>query len=80
MREGFVSMASERLSKSLCYEIFPFVFGVKRVCVDSLVIVVSPLVSLMINQVRSLRRRRMQAAIMSTSGVCGIRVPILAGN
>ena len=55
-------------------------FNVKRVCVDSLVIVVSPLVSLMIDRVRSLRRRRMQAAFMSTAGACGIRVPLLAGN
>ena len=37
--------------KSLCYEMLPFVFDVKRVCVDSLVIVVSPLLSLMIDQV-----------------------------
>ena len=44
-------------SKSLCYEMLPFVFDVKRLCVDYLVIVVSLLISLMIDQVRSLRRR-----------------------
>ena len=57
--------------KSLCYEMLPFVFDVKRGRVDSLVIVVSPLVSLMIDQVRSLRRRGVQAAIMSSAGACG---------
>ena len=58
--------------KSLCYEMLPFVFDVKRGRVDSLVIVVSPLVSLMADQVWSLRKRGVQAAIMSTSGACGM--------
>ena len=56
--------------KSLCYEMLQFVFDVKRRSVDSLVIVVSPLVSLMIDQVRSLRRRRVQEAIMSSADAC----------
>jgi len=59
--------------KSLCYEVLPFVFDVKLGRVDSVnsvVIVVSPLVSLMVDQARSLRARGVQAAIMSsTSGV-----------
>ena len=57
--------------KSLCYEMLPFVFDVKRDRSDSMVIVVSPLVSLMIDQVRSLRRRGVEAAIMSTAGASG---------
>ena len=40
--------------KSLCYEVLPFVLGDKLNRQDSLVIVVSPLVSLMIDQVQSL--------------------------
>ena len=40
--------------KSLWYEMLPFVFDVKRDRVDS-VVVVSPLVSLVIDRVRSLR-------------------------
>ena len=53
--------------------ILPFVFDVKLGRVDSInsiVIVVSPLVSLMIDQARSLRARGVQAAIISSaSGV-----------
>ena len=45
-------------------------FDVKWGHVDGLVIVVSPLVSLMTDQVQSLRRRGMQAAIMFTTGAC----------
>ena len=58
--------------KSLCYELLPFLFDVKRDRADSVVVVVSPLVSLMIDQVRSLRSRRVEASIMSTAAACGV--------
>ena len=54
--------------KSICYEILPFVFDVKLARMDSVVIVVSPLVSLMTDQTRSLRSRGVKAAIMSSMG------------
>ena len=41
--------------KTVCFEVLPFMFDMKLGRVDSLVVVVSPLVSLMIDQVRSLR-------------------------
>ena len=41
--------------KSLCYEVLPFVFDNKLGRQDSLVIVVSPLSSLMVDQVMGLR-------------------------
>ena len=60
--------------KSICYEVLPFMFDLKLGRVGtpwlSLVIVVSPLVSLMIDQARSLRSRGVKAAVMSSgSGV-----------
>ena len=54
--------------KSLCYEVLPFVLGHKLERQDCLVIVVSPLVSLMTDQVQSLRRRSVRCAIMSSGG------------
>ena len=58
--------------KSLCYDMLPFVLDVKRGRGDSVVIVVSPLVSLMIDQARKLRKRGVEAAIMSTTAACGM--------
>ena len=52
--------------KSICYEVLPFVFDIELGRVGSLVFVVSPLVSLMIDQVRSLRSRGVNAAVMSS--------------
>ena len=52
--------------KSLCYEVLPFVFDDKLGKRDSMVIVVSPLISLMVDQVQNLRRRSVEAAIMSS--------------
>ena len=52
--------------KSLCYEVLPFVFDDKFGKDNSVVIVVSPLISLMVDQVQSLRRRSVRAAIMSS--------------
>ena len=43
--------------KSLCYEVLPFVLGHKLDKQDCSVIIVSPLVSLMTDQVQSLRCR-----------------------
>lgn len=62
--------------KSICYEVLPFVFDVKLARVDSVVIVVSPLVSLMTDQTRSLRSRGVKAAIMSSMG--GVEKDLLA--
>ena len=55
--------------KSICYETLPFVFDYKLERVSgttssSVVLVVSPLVSLMADQVSSLRKRGVKAAIL----------------
>ena len=52
--------------KSLRYKVLPFVFDDKLGRHDSVIIVVSPLISLMVDQVTSLRRRFVRAAIMSS--------------
>ena len=63
--------------KSICYEILPFLFDLKLASGEcSIVIVVSPLVSLMVDQVASLRSRGMRAAIMS--GHRGVDSELLA--
>ena len=55
--------------KSVCYEVLPFLFDYKlgnsAASESSIVIVVSPLVSLMVDQVTSLRSHGVSAAIMS---------------
>lgn len=53
--------------KSLCYELLPFLLEPRcpREGCHSVVLVVSPLVSLMVSQVQSLRRRNVTAAILS---------------
>ena len=56
--------------KSICFECLPFVFDFKHnrtgsSSVRTTVSVVSPLVSLMIDQVESLRKRGVSAAILS---------------
>ena len=54
--------------KSVCYEALPFVFDFKlRTNAPCLALVISPLISLMVEQVVSLRRRGVKAAII-TSG------------
>ena len=53
--------------KSLCYEVLPYIFDYKLERQDSLVIVVSPLISLMADQVMGLRRRLVDAPIMSSA-------------
>ena len=58
--------------KSICYELLPFVFDHKLGRIEgtniySLVIVVTPLVSLMVDQVTDLKKRGVDAAIISGS-------------
>lgn len=55
--------------KSLCYQTLPFVMDYKLGCKDnhSAVLVVSPLVALMIDQVQSLRRRGVKCSIVTST-------------
>ena len=58
-----------RYGKSICYQCLPFLFDYKLGKVDlpllnQSVIIVSPLVSLMVDQVAKLRERRVKAAIL----------------
>ena len=55
--------------KSLCYEVLLFVLDDKLGRHGSVVIVISPLVSLMVDQVQSLRQRSVNAAITSSGNV-----------
>ena len=50
--------------KSICYEVLPFVFNRKLQRDNCLVLIISPLISLMIDQVRSLRARSVKASIL----------------
>lgn len=59
--------------KSICYQLLPFVFN-SLLCKtnaplveQSVVLVVSPLIFLMVDQVNSLRRRSVSAAILSSN-------------
>ena len=52
----------------MCYEVLPFIFDYQLNRDNSAVLVVSPLISLMMDQVHSLRKRSVDAAIIS-SGV-----------
>jgi ATP-dependent DNA helicase RecQ len=61
--------------KSLCYNCLPFLFDyrlgrTRAPASRSTVLVVSPLVSLMTDQVSSLRERRVSAAILSSHEIC----------
>ena len=56
--------------KSLCYEVLPFVMDNKLGRVGSaarLVLIVSPLIALMTDQVSSLQKRRVKAAVISSA-------------
>ena len=53
--------------KSVCYEVLPFLFDKKLGRDNSLVVVVSPLVSLMVDQVRTLRSRSVKASVLSSA-------------
>lgn len=60
--------------KSMCYQVLPYLFDAKlgrQADFPSAVIVISPLVSLMVDQVRSLCLRGARAAMMSSES----RVP-----
>lgn len=66
--------------KSVCYQALPFMFdhklGRSNPVDRSVVLVVSPLVSLMIDQVTSLRSIGVGAAIISTSSQAGGQQPL----
>ena len=66
--------------KSLCYECLPFLYDFKfgRTGSNSLVIVISPLRSLMVDQVSSLRKHGVSLAILS--GHEGIDPSLLASE
>ena len=69
--------------KSLCFHMLPFVMDYKHKLVSStkssLVIVVSPLIALMVDQVRSLRSKDVMASILTTpSKDCAVAAELLA--
>ena len=74
--EGYVFLwLPTGFGKSICFECLPFLFDVKLgrkedTCSCSVVLVISPLVSLMSDQVSSLRKRGVAAAILSSHGIC----------
>ena len=57
--------------KSICYQAVPFLMDNKLGRSDSAIIVVSPLVSLMIDQVTNLKSKGVDAAIMSSNASFG---------
>ena len=66
--------------KSICYQTLPFVFDSKLGRVNSqcgsVVLVVSPLIALMVDQVVGLRERGVSAAVITTGG--GVREELRA--
>ena len=58
--------------KSLCYQALPFIMDCNRGLVGSqersLVLVVSPLIALVVDQVASLRKRGVKCSIVTSSG------------
>ena len=68
------------VGKSICYEVLPFMFDKNLGTDNSLVIVVSPLVSLMVDQVRSLRSRSVKASVMFCTTLRPRRSSILGGT
>ena len=66
--------------KSLCYQALPFLMDFKKGLVDtekhSAVLVISPLVALMIDQVKTLRKKGVSCSIVTSSG--GIEKEMLA--
>ena len=68
-----------RSGKSVGYEALPFVFEYKlKAVAPCLALVFSPLISLMVDQVLSLRRRGVKAAIITSGG--GVEKELLAGD
>ena len=53
--------------KSICYQVLPFLLSSGTSTIVSLVIVISPLVSLMVEQTRALRKVGVKAAILSSA-------------
>ena len=66
--------------KSICYEVLQFMFDKNLGTDNSLVIVVSPLVSLMVDQVRSLRSRSAKVSVMFCTTLTPRRSSILGGT
>ena len=66
MREKTCFSGCQLVLENIWYEVLPFVFDAKLGKDNSVVIVVSPLISLMVDQVQSLRRRSVRAAILSS--------------
>ena len=62
-RDVFVSLPTGS-GKSLCYSILPSVFDTLRGCNKSIMIVVSPLIALMQDQVQSLCQKDVRAAFL----------------
>ena len=65
----FVSLPTG-FGKSICFHVLPFLFDRKLGCMDgerkSCVIVISPLISLMVDQVRNLRASGVEAVVISS--------------
>ena len=53
--------------KSLCYQTIPFVMGFKNDCNNTAVVVVSPLIALMEDQVCGLKKKGVKASIITAS-------------
>ena len=72
--------------KSICYEILPFIMDYKLGRCESgqrsysMVLVISPLVSLMVDQVTSLQQRGVTAAILSTQSSVADELTVRVSN
>ena len=77
---GCVNVYDTGFGKSICYEVLPFMFDKKLGTDNSLVIVVSPLVSLMVDQVHSLRSRSVKVSVMFCTTLTPRRSSILGGT
>ncbi len=67
-KDVFVSLPTG-YGKSLCYQTLPFVLSYKQARTSSAVIVMSPLIALMEDQVSGLKRRGVKASITSSDSV-----------
>ena len=82
-RDAFVCLPTG-FGKSLCYQVLPFLFDHKLELVDTpkrcAVLVVSPLIALMIDQVQSLRSRGIMCSIISSRSSDNIMKEFLANS
>lgn len=80
--ETFVCLPTG-FGKSLCYQVLPFMFDHKLGLIDTpkscAVLVISPLIALMINQVQSLRSKGIKCSIV-TSSMTGVAKDFIANN